>query len=204
MLRTPHSLRSLAAALVATSALLVAAASARADAPGSPGCPTPTFEQPFPNDPAQYVLVPGGSFEDGPADPSQWTGGGTVVTDDNAREGHGTNALSIPAGSSATSPPMCVGLNYPTLRFYARSADASKPGRVTVHVLFRTPDGVSRQLKIADLPAGGVVWQPTRPVYILANLLALFPNWDGQVSFRITASGGAVKVDDVYVDPYER
>ena len=41
-------------------------------------------------------------------------------------------------------------------------------------------------------------------MYILANLLALFPNWDGQVAFRFTASGGTVNVDDVYVDPYER
>jgi len=37
-----------------------------------------------------------------------------------------------------------------------------------------------------------------------ANLLALFPNWDGQVAFRFTASGGTVNVDDVWIDPYER
>ena len=61
------------------------------------------------------------------------------------------------------------------------------------------PDAGRREPPAQDRrpAAGGEAWQPTRPVLILANLLALFPNWDGQVAFRFTATGGAVSVDDV-------
>ena len=83
---------------------------------------------------------------------------------------------------------MEIGLAYPTLRLFARN-DRPAEGRLTVHVLFRTPDNVSRQLKIADLSAG-TEWQPTRVVLILANFLALHPSWDGKVAFRFTANGG--------------
>jgi hypothetical protein len=201
MSRTHHRIRSLGAALAAASALLVAAAPAHAD---TTECPAPQIEpSPFPGDPAKYVMAPCGNFEQDDALLAPWRAGGGTVAGDNARAGAGAHALQLTAGSTATSPRMTVGLNYPTLRFYARDTDLSATARVTVQVLFTTPDGVDRQLKIAD-PAVGDSWQPTRPVLILANLLALFPNWDGQVAFRFTASGGTVVIDDVYVDPYER
>lgn len=199
MPRTPYRFRSLGAALAAASALLVAAAPAHAAGANPVACPTPqTLEQPFPNDPAKYFRAPGGDFES--ADITQdWSlSGAAAATADTANGG--TRSLRLPAGDSAASKEVCVGLNYPTLRFYASAASGA---RLTVQALFRTPDGVSRQLKIADLTPGGT-WQPTRPVYIVANLLALFPNWDGQVAFRFTASGGTVNVDDVWIDPYER
>ena len=199
MSRTPHRFRSLGAALAAASTLLVAAAPAHAAGSSPVTCPAPEkLEQPFPNDPAKYFLAPGGDFEKTDITEDWSLSGGAAATTDAAnRPGQ---FLGVPAGGSATSDQICVGLNYPTLRFYASAASGA---RLTVQALFRTPDGVSRQLKIADLTPGGT-WQPTRPVYILANLLALFPNWDGQVKFRFTASGGTVNVDDVWIDPYER
>ncbi len=199
MPRTPHRFRSLGAALAAASALLVTAAPAHAAGAGPVACPTPQrLEQPFPGDPAKYFLAPGGDFE--ATDITQdWSLSGAAATTADTANG-GTRSLRLPAGDSAVSKEICVGLNYPTLRFYASAASGA---RLTVQALFRTPDGVSRQLKIADLTPGAG-WQATRPVYILANLLALFPNWDGQVAFRFTASGGTVNVDDVWIDPYER
>jgi hypothetical protein len=197
MPRTPHRFRSLGAALAAASALLVTAAPAHAAGAAPVACPAQTLEHPFPGDSASYFLVPGGHFEDGLAPNWSPSGGADTATDD---EYAGGRFLSLPAGGAATSKEVCVGLNYPTLRF---NASAASGARLTVQALFRTPDGVNRQLKIADLTPGGT-WQPTRPVYIVANLLALFPNWDGRVAFRFTASGGTVNVDDVYVDPYER
>jgi hypothetical protein len=201
MSRTHHRIRSLGAALAAASALLVAAAPAHADTPGAPGCPPAQLEQPFPGDPAQYVLVPGGHFDK--QDAPDWSPTGEAGTTNVAPRG-GQFSLRLAPGGSATSRPMCVGLNYPTLRFYARSEVPSRSARVAVRVLFQTPDGIDRQLKIADLSAGDS-WEPTRPVLILANLLALFPNWNGQVQFSFTSTGtGPVVIDDVYVDPYER
>ena len=199
MSRTHHRIRSLGAALAAASALLVAAAPAHAAGASPVTCPAPTgLEQPFDGDSAKYFLAPGGDFESADITPDWSLSGRAAATPDTASRGN--QSLRLPAGGSATSKEICVGLNYPTLRFYA----VADPGaRLTVQALFRTPDGVSRQLKIADL-APGNTWAPTRPVYIVANLLALFPNWDGQVSFRFAASGGTVGVDDVWVDPYER
>ena len=199
MPRTPHRFRSLGAALAAASTLLVAAAPAHAAGSSPVTCTAPQgLEQPFPNDPAKYFLAPGGDFEATDITQDWSLSGAAAATADTANGG--TRSLRLPAGDSAASKEICVGLNYPALRFYASAASGA---RLTVQALFRTPDGVSRQLKIADLTPGGT-WQPTRPVYIVANLLALFPNWDGQVSFRFTASGGTVNVDDVWIDPYER
>jgi hypothetical protein len=72
-------------------------------------------------------------------------------------------------------------------------------------VLFRTPDGVARRLPLAELDAGESL-NPTRQILLLVNFLALLPDWDGQVAFRFTPTGSGAqwRVDDVYVDPYER
>jgi hypothetical protein len=39
---------------------------------------------------------------------------------------------------------------------------------------------------------------------LVANLLPLLPGSHTAVSFRFTAGGGCVRIDDVYVDPYSR
>ena len=86
-------------------------------------CGTPELSQPFKPwlDYSLYKLVDGGTFEDG-ADGWTLTGGARVV-DGNAKQkvsGAGdARSLSLPAGSSATTPPVCVGLDEPTLRYFA-------------------------------------------------------------------------------------
>lgn len=210
MLRITPWIHAFRTVVLATVAVLLAASPARADDPSPvPGCGVADTGKPFAawGDHANYILVPGGAFEDG--DPSWVLTSDARVNLDNpenerfkVRACTDTTSLTLPAGSTATSPEMEIGLAYPTLRLFARN-DTPAEGRLTVHVLFRTPDNVSRQLKIADLSAG-TDWQPTRVVLILANLLALHPSWDGKVQFRFTANGGNWHVDDVYVDPYER
>jgi hypothetical protein len=184
-----------AAGVVAGLLLATSPASATATCTGQ------AFEQPFASwgDEASYVLAPNGDFGRGGED---WalTGGASAARD----EADGRSALALPPGSSATSSPMCIDLDYPTMRFFARNAGASE-SRLAVSVRFRLDDGAWRSLKIADLQAGEA-WEPTRVVRILANYLAYYPEWDHQVSFRFTPSGGAGdwRIDDVYVDPYAR
>jgi hypothetical protein len=193
--------------VLATVAVLLAASPARADessaastcTPAAPGKPFAAW-----GDNANYVSVQDGGYESRGAG---WTlqSGANVVSENEpffVRSCSDSSSLVLPSGSVATSPEMEIGLAYPTLRLFARS-DAAAEARLTVHVLFRTPDDVSRQLKIADLSAG-TEWQPTRVMLILANFLALHPSWDGKVAFRFTANGGKFQLDDVYVDPYER
>ena len=87
-------------------------------------CVTPLIEQPFLSfkDERDYVLAPGGSFEDSSLAGWGLEGGAGVVAGNepfNLRGLSDNNSLVLPAGASATSPTMCVDLNWPTLRFVA-------------------------------------------------------------------------------------
>ena len=91
---------------------LPAAASADGLNLGLNGCPAQTIEHPFARwlDNSNYVLAPGGTFE-GAMDGWKLTGGAKVVAGSEPFAAHGAgekNALSLPSGSSATTPPICV------------------------------------------------------------------------------------------------
>jgi hypothetical protein len=159
-------------------------------------------------DVADYTALSGGDFERGSA---AWTMNGGAATangnesfyvggDDDSR------SLSLPAGSSATSPTICVGITHPTIRFFAkRRSTGLLPSLSTlrVDVLFETADGNVASLPIGTV-AGSANWQPTVPLVVVANLLPLLPGEMTPVSFRVTAQGGDWSVDDVWVDPYSR
>ncbi len=114
--------------------------------------------------------------------------------------GDGDDAsLLVPEGSSATTAPICVGLQEPTLRFFARGSGAVLP-LLGVEVLFEDALGTVRALPIgADL---GGDWHPTSVMPVLANLLPLIGGDRTPVAFRFTARGGDFQIDDVYVDPW--
>src|SRR5690348_16516813 len=91
-------------------------------------CDTQVFSKVFLPwaDPADYTLQPGGDFEPGsPAwDLTAGAGGTTVnepwdVTDE--MDGH---SLSLTSGSSATSPSICVGIEHPDVRFFAKASSS--------------------------------------------------------------------------------
>jgi hypothetical protein len=148
-------------------------------------------------DVANYVPAPGGDLESTGA----WDlRGGAALADGNEPFHVGaagdSASLSLPAGSSATSAPMCVGVEHPTLRFFARRESSSPLGRLRV-------DAVAGD---AVLPIGVVAgnrsWAPTLPLPIVLNSLALLDGSE-QVAFRFTPLlGSEWSVDDVYVDPY--
>ncbi len=151
------------------------------------------------------MLLPEGGFEGGAAGWSL-TGGAAVRTGNEpffVRAGTDERSLRLPAGSSATSPPMCVGFAYPTMRLFARTT-GDEDSRLAVHVRFRLGDGVERSVRIAELEAGER-WAPTRAFWILANLLA-YQDGPQQITFRFSPTGGegSWDIDDVYVDPYAR
>ena len=74
--------------------------------------------QPFTSfgDVRDYVLAPFGDFEHSTLDGWSFEGGAGPVVDED-----GNRALGLPAGSAATSPAMCIDLNYPTVRFFVRN-----------------------------------------------------------------------------------
>jgi len=182
--------------------LLVPAASSAASCPDA-------AEQPFLPwlDPAMYGLAPGGALESA----SGWKlqGGAGLVEGNESFMVHSLGdrrSLLLPEGSSATTAPFCVGLEHPTIRFFARNG-GSPLSYLTVEVLFRDVLGISRSLPIGVV-AGGARWQPTLPMPLLLNLvgplLAVDPDSTAMVRLRFTPVGGSSswQIDDVYVDPF--
>lgn len=173
-------------------------------------CDTQTIEKPFTRwlDNSNYVLVPNGNVENGSQD---WSlSGASVVAGNEPWNVHGSgdrSSLKIPAGRSATTGTICVGLDHPTLRFFSKSTSTSLLSSVStllVEVQFETSVGL-----VVSLPIGVVLpnskWQPTLPYLVVANLLPLLPGDRTPVRFRFTAVGGSSwQIDDVYVDPRSR
>jgi hypothetical protein len=155
-------------------------------------------------DVASYFLAPGGDFESGAAG---WSlTGDAGVTSGNEPwnvTGGGASSLRLPAGSSATSPAVCVGIEHPTIRFFERSSNASLGSSLKIEVLFEDATGTVRALTIGRETRGG--WELTPTYVVLANLLPLLPGEHTAVAFRFTPEGtGAWQIDDVHVDPYGR
>jgi hypothetical protein len=198
--------------LVVLLALLVATAAApTASAVALPGllasCEGQTLSRPFVPwlDPAQYTLAPNGGLEsDG-----GWRldGGARIVQGNEAffvRGASDRRSLALPAGSSATTSWMCVGLEHPTLRFFARNS-GSPLSLLRVDVMFRDVIGVVRALPVS-VAVSGRSWRPTLPIAYLANVPArLLPlGGPSEVAFRFVPQGpsGEWQIDDVYVDPF--
>jgi hypothetical protein len=196
---------SLCAACAALLALAIpATASAGSLEDNAPSCDTQILGQPFLPwaDVASYTLNPGGSFENGPAG---WSLDGASVASGNepfyVGDANDRRSLSLPGGSSAVSAPICVGIEHPDIRFFA---NASNPAaRLTVEVLFESPTGDLLSAPIGTV-SGNTGWAPTAPFPIVANLLPLLPGSHTAVAFRFRASGGSFRIDDLYVDPYQR
>jgi hypothetical protein len=179
----------------------------RAAAAGIGAC-SDVLEQPFLPwlDPAHYVLAPDGGLE---ADARGWTlrGGAEVVSVNEpffARSRADERSLALPAGSSATTPTMCVGLEHPTLRLFVANA-GSPLSRLKVEVLFEGVLGLAQSVSVAHV-AARTGWLPTAPLPVLVNATALPLLTDGgaSVAFRFTPQGvGTWSVDDVYVDPFK-
>ncbi len=193
--------------LVALLAALVAVPAAQAGplVASAEDCATGPLEQPFRPwlDPADYVLVPGGTFEDSRRG---WTLDGADVVQGNepyyVHAAGETKSLAIGSGDSATSATMCVGLEEPTLRLFMRSRAASLASKLKVEVLFEDALGYVHATPIGYVPAmSATSWTPHVPMVIGVDLLPLI---DGKtpVRFRFSAEGSADwQIDDVYVDP---
>ena len=165
-------------------------------------CEGQVIEQPFMPwaDPAGYVLVPNGTVERG----TGWKlEGGAARAAGNeifhVHDDRDTTSLTLPAGSSATTAPICVGLEHPTLRLFARNR-GSMLSALLVEVLFEDAGGHSRALPIGGY-LGSSSWQPTAPLPVVANLFEL-PGENAEVAFRFTPTGAGWSIDDVYVDPF--
>jgi len=167
-------LRSRSVLLAAVAGLLLTAPAAQA------ACPDVPLSRPFTPwlDYAQYQAAPDGSFAGGA---EGWTlSGGATVTD---------GALSLPAGGSALTPPICITPSHPTLRFFQKGT-----GLLATSVVWN-----GLELPISTSLGLGNAWSPSPIQLIVLNLLG-----ESDVRFRFTSALGTVAVDDVWVDPYSK
>jgi len=187
----------LALAVATTTATLVVGV-APAGAGLGIACPDPTTVPFAPwADYANYAFIPDGGFESGA---SGWTlsGGASVRTGNEAFYVHSSSdrsSLSLPAGSSATTPTMCIGLLSTKMRFVAAG---DRNAKVKVQIIYRGL--LSSVLGILD---GGTIdtngaWEPSPQMTMLGGLLPLLTQG---VQFRFVALNGSSTLDDVYIDP---
>jgi hypothetical protein len=159
-----------------------------------------TMSQPFAQfgDNASYTLVPGGSFE--PGTPA-WSlkGGASVVSGNEPFANSGSNSLNLPAGSSATSPFMCVGTLSPTLRLFGFAS--SSQSALSVQILAKNIFGLLTVLNIGIVYPGQTSWAPTKSALFLQSLGALLTNTTS-IAFRFAPINGSWTIDDTYVDPF--
>ena len=196
--------------LTATLAALGATATtAPANAALGVACPSPTSQAFAPwKDYAAYAYAPNGGFESGS---TGWSlaGGAKVVAGNSTLFNHGKGerySLSLPAGSSATSPPMCISLFSSKMRFFVANA-GSPSSKLKVQIVYG--GGVSGLLSLVTKTLGlsdvgyvtaGSAWQPSAEVGMLSGTLPLLTQY---VQFRFVPADrtGSWLMDDVYLDP---
>ena len=199
----PSSSRARCAALLATAllALTVFAGSAQA-------CSYSGAEKVFSpwGDQRNYVLAPDGGFEAGGSG-WQLNRGATVVEGNESyylNDAGDSKSLSLPAGSSAVSPPVCMSIDTPSFRLVARNGgDPSSQLRVeaTYKLL-----GLIRTKTAGTFPAGST-WAPTKSVSTVLTLSTIVGTLiPSAIEIRFTPldSKGRWQVDDVYIDPFRR
>jgi hypothetical protein len=172
-------------------------------------CPSQAFSQPFSpwGDGHQYTLVPNGGLERGAAG---WDldGSARVVSGNESYNvgGKGGYSLDLPSGSSAESPALCVGLEHPTVRFFARRLKGGLLGlsTLTVSAVVHLDGGGKLDVPVGVVLGNGT-WKPTPAYLYLGNVLSVLASDSTPMSFRFTPLlGGEWQIDDVYVDPMRR
>jgi hypothetical protein len=199
----PRGLRTGLTALLSAVAVFVVPAAAQA------ACQSTPTTKPFKvfGDTNSYSLVPNGGFESGAGG---WSMSGARVAAGNeswsVRAAGDSKSLAIESGGTVVSPTVCIDINRPTYRFFARRTGGSW-GVLNLRVRWQDSSGRTNETTIGALDSNfGTSWGVS-PAYNIASLLGLW-NADQDASVQLVFdpenSGGAWAIDDVYVDPYGR
>jgi hypothetical protein len=161
-------------------------------------CQDPTVVQPFTTfgDTRDYVLAPFGDFQNPQLDGWSFEGGAGPVTDED-----GNGALGLPAGSAATSPAMCIDLNYPTVRFFVRNV-LNDDADLSVQVMYVDHAKAYQPHEVKKLKARGP-YGLTKDINIDPSRGGKEAGWR-RVAFRfvnVARNKGDFHVDNLYVDP---
>jgi hypothetical protein len=157
-------------------------------------------------DQRNYVLAPDGGFESGGSG-WQLNHGAAVVEGNESYHLNGpgdSNSLSLPPGSSAVSPPVCMTIGTPSFRLVARN-DGDPSSELRVEAVYKLLGLV--RTKTAGILRAGSTWAPTQSVSTLLTLSTvvgtLIPSAI-EIRFTPLDSSGQWQVDDLYIDPFRR
>jgi hypothetical protein len=154
-------------------------------------------------DPALYALAPQGDLL--PSDDWTLDKESTVVVGADPFSG-AIQSLQLEKGAEAASPAMCVNLDNPTIRFFARDLGGNGKANLKVDILYEDLDGHVKHLTIAKLRLG-TEWEPSVIVPMYMNELALAsPDGVTAVAFKFKAEGlqkdETLSISSLYVDPF--
>ena len=191
-------------ALVVAVAVCASAASVfGSGASAAPSCAATTPDvQPFVpwGDSSWYNLGPSGSFEDSL---SGWTltGSAAVVPGNESfyvNSPTDQNSLSLPTGSTAKTPYVCITTDYPNMRFFVQNS-GTKSAQLRIDQLQLQQNGIVKIVKTTNI-AATAAWAPS-------SMISIQPpppsQGNGTVAFKFTPQGstGKWRIDDWYVDP---
>jgi hypothetical protein len=171
--------------------------------------PKPALKQAFLPwaDAGQYTLSPGGDLE---STLGGWVlSGGARVVAGNEPFYVGRTAdkasLSLPAGSSVVTAPICIDDTYPWFRLFARNT-SNRMASLKVEVLYLDTSGKLRTRASGTYNAPTSTWAPTGTLKLPLTFDPTAAAGAAPVSFRFTPQGldSSWQIDDVYVDPMAR
>lgn len=153
-----------------------------------------------------YVLAPDGGFEGGAAKWSLKNGANVVAGNESyyINDAADSRSLSLPAGSSALSPPICMSLDTPIFRMMARNT-RDPSSRLRVEALYSLL-GLLRTNVVSTVTAGSS-WAPAKQMSTVLGLSTIVGTLiPSSIQVRITPldTKGQWQVDDFHVDPFAR
>ncbi|MGN6557218.1 MAG: hypothetical protein ACTHLH_04300 [Solirubrobacterales bacterium] len=177
-------------------------------AAGAQACSYTGAEQVFSpwGDQHSYVLASDGGFESGG---QGWTlaGGAATVSGNESfflNDASDNRSLSLPAGSSAVSPPVCMSIDTPIFRLVARNTGNTSSG-LRVEAVYPLL-GLLRTKTVSTV-YGNSAWAPSQQMSTVLTLSTILGTViPSSIQIRITpvGSGGNWQVDDLYIDPFAR
>ncbi len=177
-------------------------------AAGNATCTAPALFNPLTGfkDRRDYFVAPAGDFEDPQMPGWQLEGGASLVGGGSTHAVLGSTNLSLalPPGSSATSPEMCVDLNYPTFRFFATQLEEDTDAQLAIDVIYPAlAEKNVRQAKRFRLKNKDG-WELSDDIKLEPQRLGKRSGWR-KVAIRFRVEPGKkpanYRIDDVLIDP---
>ena len=154
-------------------------------------------------DASSYFLAPNGGLENGT---TGWSvSGASVVYGNQPFFRSGSHSLSLPSGSTATSPTTCIGSGDLYVRMFGSDQNGTDSGlrvRVVWYGLLNTVLGITDVNTFA--PGGS--WSPTAKLdsvggSISVPILPLVGSTSARIQVTPIGWGSRWLIDDLYIDP---